>query len=417
MARPERKDIDYFPFYVQEGKKMFYIQMQHGNDGFTTVVKLLMELGKAENHYLELASEEDKLYLADVCSISTDKLIEILNDLAKVNKIDSKLWSEKQVIVDLIFLESIQDAYLRRNNDCPTIEYIYEKCGVNVVQKPVNVLHKSIEVPQLPQSKVEYSIENQRKENQIIKKESKEDNNNLSHSGDSSFNEFKISPSSTTFSFEELEKAYPKNAKRTVCKALWDKVPEKDKIMAKDSIVNFTYSVPDTKFLPSLENYILEEHWYDKVDEISFNDFGHPIKKKKIYNGVNNKKTAEQLEAERLEEAELRKGYERLKKENDVKKEPLVMFNDLRSYFFEKLQSEEKSKIEAEKFFDHYNSNGWKVGNNKMNDWQASVRNWINKMNDFKKQGNGDEDFPTGNSKEDVAKRMEYWGKSFEHLA
>lgn len=31
---------------------------------------------------------------------------------------------------------------------------------------------------------------------------------------------------------------------------------------------------------------------------------------------------------------------------------------------------------EGEKFFDYYESNGWKVGKNSMKDWRAAVRNW-----------------------------------------
>lgn len=31
---------------------------------------------------------------------------------------------------------------------------------------------------------------------------------------------------------------------------------------------------------------------------------------------------------------------------------------------------------EARKFFDHYTSNGWKVGKAGMSDWRAAMRNW-----------------------------------------
>lgn len=31
---------------------------------------------------------------------------------------------------------------------------------------------------------------------------------------------------------------------------------------------------------------------------------------------------------------------------------------------------------EAEHFFDHYESNGWKVGRNPIQNWQAALRNW-----------------------------------------
>jgi hypothetical protein len=31
---------------------------------------------------------------------------------------------------------------------------------------------------------------------------------------------------------------------------------------------------------------------------------------------------------------------------------------------------------EIQKFFDYYESNGWKVGRNPMRNWQAAMRNW-----------------------------------------
>ena len=34
---------------------------------------------------------------------------------------------------------------------------------------------------------------------------------------------------------------------------------------------------------------------------------------------------------------------------------------------------------EAQKFLDYYDSNYWKVGQNKMKDWKATVRTWINR--------------------------------------
>ncbi|MCL1974370.1 MAG: hypothetical protein FWG54_06105 [Bacteroidetes bacterium] len=39
--------------------------------------------------------------------------------------------------------------------------------------------------------------------------------------------------------------------------------------------------------------------------------------------------------------------------------------------------------VEAEKFFNHYQANGWKVGKNPMKNWQASARNWILNIGQF----------------------------------
>ena len=40
---------------------------------------------------------------------------------------------------------------------------------------------------------------------------------------------------------------------------------------------------------------------------------------------------------------------------------------------------EQGYSVDAERFVDHYESNGWMVGKNKMKDWEAAVRNWNRK--------------------------------------
>lgn len=37
---------------------------------------------------------------------------------------------------------------------------------------------------------------------------------------------------------------------------------------------------------------------------------------------------------------------------------------------------ERNNNVDAERFIDHYTSNGWKVGRNNMKDWKAAIRTW-----------------------------------------
>jgi len=37
---------------------------------------------------------------------------------------------------------------------------------------------------------------------------------------------------------------------------------------------------------------------------------------------------------------------------------------------------ERDNRVDPQKFYDHYESNGWKVGRNPMKDWRAAVRTW-----------------------------------------
>lgn len=48
---------------------------------------------------------------------------------------------------------------------------------------------------------------------------------------------------------------------------------------------------------------------------------------------------------------------------------PLV--EEIRAYCLER-----KNRVDPEKFFNHYESNGWRVGRNPMKDWKAAVRTW-----------------------------------------
>jgi len=45
--------------------------------------------------------------------------------------------------------------------------------------------------------------------------------------------------------------------------------------------------------------------------------------------------------------------------------------------------------LDASRFVDHYTSNGWMVGKNKMQDWQATARNWSRKETEFGKTETG----------------------------
>ncbi len=47
--------------------------------------------------------------------------------------------------------------------------------------------------------------------------------------------------------------------------------------------------------------------------------------------------------------------------------------NDLEHYCIER-----NNKVDVVKFFNYYESNGWKVGKNPMKDWRAAIRTWEN---------------------------------------
>lgn len=118
MARPERNNVDYFPFICDEGKKMFYLEERHGNDGFATFIKILRELAKQNYHYLNLSEKNTMMYLSAKCKVSIEKLEVIISDLVELGKFDKKLWTDNKIIWCQDLINSIEDAYKKRKNTC-----------------------------------------------------------------------------------------------------------------------------------------------------------------------------------------------------------------------------------------------------------------------------------------------------------
>ena len=63
--------------------------------------------------------------------------------------------------------------------------------------------------------------------------------------------------------------------------------------------------------------------------------------------------------------------------EEDIKKEKIKKkFKKPTVEEIQKYCNERKNNINAQHFYDYYQSNGWKVGKNAMKDWQATIRTW-----------------------------------------
>jgi uncharacterized protein YdaU (DUF1376 family) len=60
-----------------------------------------------------------------------------------------------------------------------------------------------------------------------------------------------------------------------------------------------------------------------------------------------------------------------IQKNNNIYREFPPKIDNIKNYCLER-----KNGINAETFFDHYESRGWMIGKNKMKDWSAAVRTW-----------------------------------------
>ena len=157
MARPERKNVDYFPHYISHGSKMQYLHNKFGNDGYAVWYKMMEKLAKADNHFIDLSDEINLELFADYCLVDIDALNSIINFLCRCNWMHKKLWNDHKVVYSPEFLESVKDAYKRRSNVCINTQGIelmyYNNPQGTELMGDINT-----------QSKVEYSKEEKTKE-------------------------------------------------------------------------------------------------------------------------------------------------------------------------------------------------------------------------------------------------------------
>lgn len=77
-----------------------------------------------------------------------------------------------------------------------------------------------------------------------------------------------------------------------------------------------------------------------------------------------------------MKEEKRREEEEKRKEEKRKEGETTTRFHKPSISEIQQYCEERKNTVNAEKFFNYYEANGWKVGKNKMKDWKACVRTW-----------------------------------------
>jgi len=158
MPRPLKHDIDYFPHDVEQGKTLFIIEDKYGNDGYAFWFKLLSILCKQQGLVYDYNNPIHQEFLCAITHFKPDIAYNILSTLADLDAIDKDLWVEKKLIWANNLAERLSPLWSRRRSIMPS------KPSING-QKPTSseLLHT-----QTPQSKVKYSKDKVKKEQQNI---------------------------------------------------------------------------------------------------------------------------------------------------------------------------------------------------------------------------------------------------------
>ena len=134
MARPERHDVDYFPFYVKDGRTLFILEDKYGCAGTGFFTNMMRFLCRTPDHHFSIADESDRLFFFSKTKCDEVSGTAMLDIMAKTGKIYAPLWVSGRVIISPDLLGSLKDAYAKRNNPIITLQEViefYEEKGVS----------------------------------------------------------------------------------------------------------------------------------------------------------------------------------------------------------------------------------------------------------------------------------------------
>tara|TARA_R110000803_G_scaffold30644_1_gene68983 strand:- start:3051 stop:4073 length:1023 start_codon:yes stop_codon:yes gene_type:complete len=244
MARKEKNNVEYFPHSVNHGKKMFCLRSKYKNDGYAVWFMLIEQLGKADNHYLDLKDDVQMIYLSSELMVDEVVLLDIINMLVKLNVFDSELWNKERILYNEEFVESIADAYKKRNNKC------IDRNSLILLLTSKGRYKPSKSIPKLGNSDLKYAEthkEKKRKENKR-KEEEIDGFENIE------------------YKFEIFWNLYDKKNGKKKCldKFLRIKKDDIDKII--ENVQKYVRSTPNTKYRKDPLTYLNGEHWNDEVE-------------------------------------------------------------------------------------------------------------------------------------------------------
>lgn len=115
-------------------------------------------------------------------------------------------------------------------------------------------------------------------------------------------------------------------------------------------------------------------------------------------------KNPPEIEIEIEKELEIEKDTKANKSPTKAKRFVKPTLSEIEQYCIER-----NNNVNAEQFFDYYESNGWKVGKNSMKDWKAAVRTW--ERSEYRKPNS------KKNSKEDAINVVKELMEEYEQSA
>ena len=131
MARPIKQTVDYFPHLVNKGKTKLILQNEFGNDGYAFWYQLLELLCLTDKQVYDYNNPASWRLLLAETHVTEDNATKILQLLADLEAIDSKL-HENKIIWSQNLVENLELVYKRRATGTPTKPVTTNNNPINV---------------------------------------------------------------------------------------------------------------------------------------------------------------------------------------------------------------------------------------------------------------------------------------------
>lgn len=157
MARPPKAGLDYFPLdvFIDKDDDIELLEGKYGNDGFALLIKTYMKIYAEKGYYIEV-NEKNITILGKRTNINFEKVAEILNDLAKWEIFDTKLYEEYNILTSIRVQKTYVDAAVRRKEIDIISEFLLLKdinANINLLQIEFNEVNANIKQTLIPKVK------------------------------------------------------------------------------------------------------------------------------------------------------------------------------------------------------------------------------------------------------------------------
>ena len=132
MANKIKETVDYFPFFVADGRTFYLLKKRYGALGIGYFTELCRLLARTPGHVFSMRDDYDRERFLDFIGSKEHPVVEVemfyfLDILAQTGKIDPDLWMKKRLVTSGDFLNTLSEAYRQRKGERPTLEKVKEE--------------------------------------------------------------------------------------------------------------------------------------------------------------------------------------------------------------------------------------------------------------------------------------------------